>query len=362
VTPTTPPPAQQTFPSRPGARPAVELRSDNAAPVAPQILAAVSAANTGTALAYGADPVTAQLQERVREVFEHPTARVFPVTSGTAANALALSAMCPPWGAVLCHDSAHILTSECGATSGLSAGAVLRGVAGDEFKVSPVALGTVLDGVWWGDPHHSQPCVLSLTQPTDRGTLYTVEELRALSALASRHRLTVHLDGARFANALAALNVSPADGSWRAGVAALSLGATKNGALSAEAIVVFDEAVADELVYRTKRTGHVTSKMRFQSAQLLGYLADDLWLRMAADANAAMARLAAGIDELGLRLIARPAVNIAFVEVDDDLADRLAEQVLFYRMGAGVIRFVTNWQTSEDDVDRTLQALADALR
>ncbi len=339
----------------------VDLRSDNTAPVAPQILAAVTAANTGTALAYGADPVTAQLQDRVREVFEHPTARVFPVTSGTAANALALSALCPPWGAVLCHDSAHILNSECGATSGLAAGAVMRGVCGDDYKVSPGALGAVLDAVWWGDPHHSQPAVLSLTQPSDRGTLYTVDELSALSALAAQHRLKVHVDGARFANAVAALKVSPADGSWRAGVGVLSLGATKNGALSAEAIVVFDEAVADELVYRTKRTGHVTSKMRFQSAQLLGYLADGLWLTMAADANAAMARLAAGVDDLGLRLLARPAVNIAFVEVGDEIADRLSGQVLFYRMGPGVIRFVTNWQTTDADVDLTLQALADAL-
>jgi hypothetical protein len=154
----------------------IELRSDNAAGVAPEMLAAVAAANTGSALAYGNDHVTTQLEAVVRDVFEHPTARVFPVTSGTAANALALTSLCPPWGAVLCHESAHILKSEGGATSMLGGGAVMQGVAGSSHRVHLDGLQAALDAVRWGDPHHSQPAVLSLTQPTDMGTIYTVAE------------------------------------------------------------------------------------------------------------------------------------------------------------------------------------------
>jgi threonine aldolase len=246
----------------------IELRSDNAAGVAPEILAAVAAANAGSALAYGADPVTDRLEAVVREVFEHPGARVFPVTSGTAANALSLSSMCPPWGAVLCHDTAHILNTEAAATSMMGGGLLMRGVAGADFRMHPDTLAAAFAATRWGDNHHSQPRVLSFTQPTDMGTIYSVAEIAALTAMAREHGLRSHLDGARLANAIVALGCTPAELTWRAGVDVVSMGATKNGALSAEAIVCFDDGVADELVYRTKRAGHVTSKMRFQSAQL----------------------------------------------------------------------------------------------
>jgi threonine aldolase len=342
--------------------PTIELRSDNAAGVTPEVLAAIAAANSGSALAYGGDPLTAELEHVVRRVFEHPTARAFPVTSGTAANALALSALCPPWGAVLSHETAHVLNSECGATSLLGGGAVLRGLPGGDFKIAPEALQQALDAAGWGDPHHSQPSVLSLTQATDMGTIYTAGELTALTAIARERGLRIHLDGARLANALAALGCTPADLTWRAGVDALTLGATKNGTLSAEAIVVFDDAAADELLYRTKRSGHVTSKMRFQSAQLIAYLTDDRWRRTAADANARMARLAAGLDGLGVRFANRPQVNMLFAEVSDDVADALETAgLLFYRIEPGLIRLVTSWQTSEDDVDAALSAFETAL-
>lgn len=338
---------------------AIELRSDNAAGVAPEILDAVAAANTGSALAYGADPVTERLHEVVREVFEHPSARVFPVTSGTAANALSISSATPPWGAVLCHQTAHILNSEGGATSLLGGGAQMVGVAGDDFLIDPQALQATLDAAWWGDPHQSQPSVLSLTQPSDRGTIYTAAQVVELAAIAKTRGLRVHLDGARLANALAATGTTPADMTWRAGVDVVSLGATKNGALSAEAIVTFDDRIADELVYRTKRSGHVTSKMRFQSAQLIGYLTDGLWLRLAGNANARMAELAAGLDALrdrGVQPLNRPDVNMLFVEVPPAAADALeAGGLLFYRMGVGpsggaVVRFVTSWQTTPAEV------------
>lgn len=339
----------------------IELRSDNAASVTPEILQAVVAANGGSALAYGGDEVTARLEELVREVFEHPTARVFPVTSGTAANALSLSALCPPWGSVLCHETAHIMNSEGGATSLLAGGAVMKGVGGDDFRLSPDALQATLDGTRWGDPHHSQPAALSLTQPTDLGTVYPVADVEALVAVVKPHDLRVHMDGARLGNAIAALGCTPADLTWRAGVDVLSLGATKNGALSAEAIVVFDDRAADELVYRTKRSGHVTSKMRFQSAQLIAYLSDGLWLRNAANANARMAELAAGLERLGVQLVNRPDVNMVFAMLADDVADRLERAgVLFYRMG-GMVRFVTSWETTAQEVEAVLAALEAAL-
>lgn len=348
----------------------IELRSDNAAGVAPEILAALAEANHGSALAYGADAVTERLHDVVREVFEHPSARVFPVTSGTAANALSLSALTPPWGAVLCHATAHILNSEGGATSLLGGGAVMHGVPGADYLIDAEALQTTLDATWWGDPHHSQPAVLSFTQPTDRGTIYPVDRIAELVAIAKPFGLRAHLDGARLANALVATGASPADMTWRAGIDVVSLGATKNGALSSEAIVAFDDRAADELVYRTKRAGHVTSKMRFQSAQLIAYLTDGLWLRLAANSNARMADLADGLAALadrGVVPLNRPDVNMLFVALPPAAVDALeASGVLFYRMGVGpngtaVVRLVTSWQTTADEVADVLARVAAAL-
>jgi threonine aldolase len=340
----------------------IELRSDNAAGVAPEILAAVQAANTGSALAYGGDEVTAHLHDVVREVFEHPTARVFPVTSGTAANALAISASTPPWGAVLCHPSAHIITAEGGATSLFGAGAVMQGVDGEHALVDPGLLRAALDAVRWGDPHESQPSVLSLTVPSDFGTVYRPEQIAALTSIARERGLRVHLDGARLANAVASLGCAPADVTWRAGVDVVSLGATKNGALSAEAIVVFDDAIAEQLVYRTKRSGHVTSKMRFQSAQVTAYLTDGLWLRLAATSNQRMAALATELGSMaGVRLLERVDVNMAFVELPAATIDALAGSELeFYRLGPTLVRLVTSWQTTEDDVTTAVARFREA--
>ncbi|MFP5486696.1 MAG: threonine aldolase family protein [Acidimicrobiia bacterium] len=341
----------------------IELRSDNAAGVAPEIMEAMVAANTGTAIAYGDDPLTAELQQRVRQVFEHDTARVFPVTSGTAANALSLSAMCPPWGAVLCHETAHIKVNEGGATSLLSSGAVMHGIAGPDFRMSADALRATLAATRWGDNHQSQPSVLSFTQPTDFGTVYPGDEIAELSAIAREHGMSVHVDGARVANALVALGCTPAELTWKAGVDALSLGSTKNGGGSAEAIVVFDDAVAAELVYRTKRSGHVTSKMRFQSAQLLAHLTDDLWLRLARHANERMAELASGLAELDVRFINRPDVNMLFVELPDDRIVELERQgLLFYRMGPGRLRLVTSWATTPDQIEDALARFRAVVR
>jgi threonine aldolase len=338
----------------------IELRSDNAAGVAPEILAAIGAADAGSALAYGGDDMTAGLHDIVREVFEHPTAQVFPVTSGTAANALGLSASTPPWGAVLCHPTAHIMTAEAGATSLLGGGAVMQGVEGEHGLVDPERLRAKLEGTRWGDPHESQPRVLSLTIPSDEGTLYDRDHIDELVAIARSRELRVHVDGARLANALAARDWSPADLTWRAGVDVMSLGAIKNGALGADAIVAFDDAVAEELVYRTKRSGHVTSKMRFQSAQLAAYLTDGLWLRLASNANQTMAALAAELTSLapyGVRLLERVDVNMAFVELPAAAADALPDAgILCYRMGPTSVRLVTSWQTTAHDVAQAASA------
>lgn len=343
----------------------IELRSDNAAGVAPEILAAVARADTGSALAYGADPWTQRLQQRVAEVFECPAARVFPVVSGTAANALGLSALCPPWGAVLCHESAHIIRSEGGATSLLGGGAVLRGLPGAGSRLDVAALEQAFATTNWGDPHHSQPAVVSLTLPTDLGAVYPVAAVAELAECARARGLALHVDGARLANAIAALGCTPAELTWRAGVDVLTLGATKNGALSTDAVVCFGgagAAAAEQLVYRTKRAGHVASKMRYQSAQLEAYLTDGLWLRLAGAANDAMAHLAAGLRSLGVGFVVPPEVNMVFAHLADAAADRLeAAGVDFYRMGPGVVRFVTSFQSSPDAMDEVLRRLRAAL-
>jgi threonine aldolase len=340
----------------------IELRSDNAAGAAPEIMSAIASANIGSALAYGADDWTAELRDKVREVFEHPDAEVFPVVSGTAANSLALSALCPPWGAVICHETAHILQSECGATSMFGGGAVMRGVGGENFRVTPDTLRHAFDTTRWGDPHHSQPSVLSLTVPTDHGTLYTVAQVAELAAVARERGLRAHLDGARLANAVSALGCSPAELTWRAGIDAFSLGAMKNGALSTDAIVCFDPAISEQLVYRTKRSGHVASKMRFQSVQLTAYLTNDLWLHLARHANEAMDRFAAGLRALDIEFLNSPDVNMLFARVEPAVADRMADAgLLYYRMSADVVRLVTSFQTTDDEIDEALSRIKSAL-
>lgn len=342
--------------------PSIEFRSDNSVGVAPEILAAISEANVGGALGYGGDRWTEQLNEKVRQVFEHPTARVFPVPTGTAGNALALSAMSPPWGAILCHRDAHIITHEGGATSLFAGGAVMTAVSGEGSRVEPERLLATLKGVTWGDPHESQPAALSLTQPTESGTVYPVVALNDLSGIAEEFGLATHIDGARLANAIVTLGCTPADVTWKAGATAVTLGATKNGGMSTDAIVSFDESVSDELVFRTKRAGHVPSKMRYQSAQLLAYLADDLWLRLATVSNRATQRLTAGLGLLGVEPVDRPEANILFLRLAEETVDRLEEQNMeFYRIAPGLIRLVTSFKTTDAEVDDALVRFSEAL-
>lgn len=338
----------------------IELRSDNCAGAAPEVLAALAAADAGSALAYGGDDHTAHLRDLVREVFAAPQAEVFPVLTGTAANSLGLSSLCPPWGAVLCHETAHVLRSECAATSMFSGGAALRGLPGANYKISPDTLREAFAATNWGDNHHSQPSVVSITNPTDLGTVYSADEVAALVRVAATHQLRFHLDGARLANALVALGTAPAP--FVKPFSVFSLGATKNGAISTDAIVSFDPAASEQLYYRVKRAGHVASKMRYLSAQLTAYLTDGLWLRLAERANQATAALAAGLRDHGVQFLAEPQANIIFARVGEHAAQQMAAQgLLFYDMGGGVVRLVTSFQTTDADVAEALRRIGAAL-
>jgi threonine aldolase len=271
----------------------IDYRSDNTGRAAPEILDAMVRANTGTALGYGADEWTAKLQERFSELFETKV-RVFPVATGTAANALALAATSPSWGLVYCSEAAHINTSEANATGFFGGGLKLVPVAGNHGRIDPDAFARTLASVMPGQLHRGQPAAVNITQASDLGTVYPLDDIRAIAEVAKGRGLKIHMDGARFANALARLRCSPAEASWRAGVDILSFGATKNGGALCDAIVVFSPELADGLAVQLRRAGQVWSKMRFASAQLMGYIEDGLW-RLATASNAVAARIAAGI-------------------------------------------------------------------
>lgn len=339
----------------------MNFMSDNVAGAAPEIMAALLAANEGTAPSYGADPISKRLEQRFADLFGRPVA-IFPVATGTAANALALAQFTPPWGAVYCHADAHIQADECGAPEMFSGGAKLVPLPGPHGKLSPDILVAALDRAPKGFVHAVQPAALSLTQATEAGTVYRPDEVAALADIAHRHGLSVHMDGARFANAVAHLGCDPAEVTWRAGVDALSFGATKNGALGAEAVIFFDPAKAADFAYRRKRSAHLFSKMRFLSAQLDAYLADGLWLRLAAHANAMAARLAQGLAALPGVTLAHPVeANEIFAALPEAMITHLqAHGAGFYRWDGQVVRLVTAWNTPADDVEHFLALAAAA--
>ncbi len=263
----------------------IDYRSDNTGRAAPEILEALIRANHDTALGYGADDWTATLQRRFSELFE-TAARVVPVASGTAANALSLAAASPSWGIVYCSEAAHINTSEANAAGFFGGGLKLAPVAGEYGRISPERLADTLAAVAPGQLHRGQPAAVNLTQASDLGTVYSLTEIRAVAEVAKARGLRLHMDGARFANALARLGCSPAEASWRCGIDIMSFGATKNGGALCDAIVVFAPELADGLAVQLRRAGQVWSKMRFASAQLLAYVENGLWLDMARASNA----------------------------------------------------------------------------
>lgn len=336
----------------PEARPNYAFASDNAAGVNPEAFAALIAANMGAAPGYGDDAHTAEAKRRIADVFE-TECEVFFVFNGTAANALVLAALCQRHHAVVCHAMAHVDTDECGAPEFFTGGSKLLPVAAPDAKLRPADLAPLLHrghGV-----HFPKIRALTLTQSTELGTVYAPDEVRVLSDFAHGHGWAVHMDGARFANAAAALRargVSPADLTWRAGVDVLSLGGTKNGLLTTEAVVFFRRELAHEFDYRVKQSGQLASKLRFASAQWAAVLRDGAWLRHAEHANAQAQVLAAGLRELGLTLLAPAEANAVFVELPPALYAKLeARGWHFYKfIGEHGYRLMCSWDTREADV------------
>jgi threonine aldolase len=333
------------------------FRSDNVTGVASEILAALASANAGAAAAYGADHVTARLQQRFSEVFE-TECFVQPLATGTATNALALALLSPPYGAIYCSEAAHIHGSECGAGEFFTGGAKVVPLAAEHGRLDAAAVRDAIADAGRGQTHRVQPAVLSLTQASERGTVYPLEQVREIASTAREEGLRVHMDGARFANAVAALGCSPADLTWRAGVDVLSFGATKNGALAAEALVVFDPALIEPLRYRARRAGQIFSKMRFISAQLEACVEDGLWLRLAANANAMAARLAAGLGSIdGIDLLHPVDINELFLTMPQPMIDGLLEAGFgLGDYGGGEVRLVTAFDTRPADVDAFVAA------
>jgi threonine aldolase len=343
----------------------MNFASDNTAGVAPAILDAITRAADGQVLSYGDDALTARVEQRLADLFEHEVA-VFLVPTGTAANALALAQLTPPWGAVLCHAESHIATDECGATEFYGGGIKLITLPGEGCKIGPATLEAALARGPWGGPHHVTPGAVSLSQATEAGTSYRASEIRQLAELAHRHDVAVHLDGARFANALVRTNATPAEITWRAGVDVLSFGATKGGALAAEAVIFFDPARTRGMQERRKRGGHLLSKHRFLAAQLDAYLDGDLWLDLARHANRMADRLAAGLAAVGIKPAWPVEANEVFVPLSNEIDRRLKAAGALYHpwyigslpagyvipADATLVRLVTSFSTREEDVDR----------
>jgi threonine aldolase len=340
-----------------------QFASDNNAGICPEALNALLVANAeGHAPAYGEDPWTAEAKARVAGLFE-TDAEVFFVFNGTAANALALAQVCRPYHAVICHALSHVATDEAGAPSFYSGGATLIAAEPPLAKLTPESVEGLAAG--GRGVHHVKPRAVSLTQATELGTVYTVEELSALSATARRLGLKVHMDGARFANAVAALGCTPADISWRAGIDVLCLGGVKNGLAAGEAVVFFDGALAEEFAWRVKQSGQLNSKMRLVTAPWAGLIESGAWLRNAQHANAMARRLAAGLSGIPrLRVLAPVESNGVFVDVPAELqASQRDKGWRFYTfLGETGCRLMCAWDTSAETVDRFCADLAGAAR
>lgn len=341
----------------------MNFASDNWAGAHPEIMAAVAAANHGAVPAYGGDDLTKRAERRFSEIFERDVA-VFFVATGGAANALALAQLAPPWGMILCHQESHIQMDECGAPEFFTGGAKLLPLAGFAAKLSARTVREALAGFPERPPHGMPARALSITQATECGAVYSVDEVKALAAVARAAGLKVHMDGARFANALARLGCAAADLTWKAGVDALSFGGTKNGCLLAEAVVFFDPAEAADFIFRRKRAAQLFSKMRFISAQFDAYLADDLWLQMARHANAMAARLSEGLAAAGAKIWYPTEANEVFASFAPGVAERLrAAGAQFYPWvtpgdpaNGAMQRLICSFATRAEDVDAFLAA------
>lgn len=334
-----------------------QLASDNTAGICPPALEAIAEANTGAAAAYGDDEWTARLQKRVRELFE-TDCEVFVVFNGTAANALTLAQLSPSFGSVVCHESAHVQTDECGAPEFFSGGAKLLLVRGEKGKIDIDYAREV--AARQPELHAQKPRALSVTQATEFGTVYTKEEIAVLTDFARSRDLSVHMDGARFANAVARLRCAPKDITWEVGVDALCFGGTKNGLGLGELVLFFNRKLAREFAYRLKQAGQLGSKMRFLSASWLALLRDDAWFRNAQHANECATRLAKRLrDEAKIDIVFPVEANAVFVRFSAELSNDLQKRGWhFYKfIEPDIYRLMCAWSTREEDVDLFLEDL-----
>ncbi|TCP38891.1 threonine aldolase family protein [Rhodovulum marinum] len=345
----------------------MHFASDNTSPVPPQVLEALIEANHGYAMPYGNDVATTDLRDTIRATFEAPEAEVYLVATGTAANALALACLCPPWATVYCHRNAHVEEDECGAPEFYTGGAKLTLLDGADAKIDPAALDRAIGFTARAGVHNVQRGAVSITNATEAGAVYSPAEVAAIAAVARAAGLPVHMDGARFANAVVAAGCTPAEMTWKAGVDVLTFGGTKNGLMGVEAVVLFDPARAWEFELRRKRGGHLFSKHRYLTAQMAAYLDDDLWLKLAERANAAAARLSAGLAAIPGASLLHPtqanAVFAAWPREGHRRAQKAGAQYYLWPMdqsleGAGDVplsaRLVCSWCTTDDEVDAFL--------
>ena len=336
--------------------------SDNTAGIIPEAWDALASANQGFAAAYGEDEWTARASDCIREVFE-TDCDVYFVFTGTAANSLSLAGICRPQHKIICHRLSHIATAECGGPGFFSGGTGFEVLDGDAGKIQPDDIERVLQQPY--DFHYQIHKAVSITQSTEMGTVYTVDEINAIGEVAGDNDLHFHMDGARFANAVAALGATPKEVTWQAGVDVLSFGATKLALPVGEAIVFFDKSLSDEFGHRCKQAGHVASKMRFLCAPWVGLLENDAWLKHARHANRCAALLAAGLEQLaGAELLAPVESNAVFVNLPEAVHRSMREKGWIYHIVTGDTgaRLMCSWDTTEDHINQFLADLESAIQ
>ena len=336
----------------------VKFASDNVAGACPEVLDAVIKANEGDSTPYGNDQISTELQDKFSEIFEKEVI-VFPTASGTAANALALSTMTPSFGNIYCHKLSHINTDECGAPEFYTGGGKLVTLQGIKGKITANELDESVTGA--GIVHHTQPSSVSITQVCETGEVYQLDEIKKISDVAHNHNLNMHMDGARFANALVSLDVTPAEMTWKSGIDVLSFGATKNGCLAAEAIIFFKKDLVGNTAFLMKRAGHLLSKMRFVSAQLDAYITNDVWLKNARHANKMGKRLSEGLNNYSDINLSYPTeANEVFATFPRNKIEHLNSEgytINEDEWDGKAVRLVAAWNTKDNDVDEFLEIL-----
>ena len=336
----------------------VKFASDNVAGACPEVLDAIIRANEGDSTPYGNDHISTELQNKFSKIFEKDVI-VFPTASGTAANALALSTMTPSFGNIYCHKLSHINTDECGAPEFYTGGGKLVTLQGIKGKITAEELDKAITGK--GIVHHTQPSSVSITQVCESGEVYQLDEIKKISDVAHKHNLNMHMDGARFANALVSLDVTPAEMTWKSGIDVLSFGATKNGCLAAEAIIFFKKDLVGNIAFLMKRAGHLLSKMRFVSAQLDAYISNDVWLKNARHANKMGKRLSEGLNNHSDINLSYPTeANEVFATFPKNKIEHLNSEgytINEDEWDGKAVRLVTAWNTKDNDVEDFLEIL-----